>query len=45
MPQQVYETPKTARHVAVDERDSDAGIDGIPTVPPGEHVGGGITVE
>ena len=43
--QQVLETLKIARHVAVDERDPDAGVHRKPTVLPGEHVGGRIGVE
>ena len=45
IPQQVFETPKIARHIAVDERDQDTRIDGKPAVLPGEHVGGGRGVE
>ena len=43
--QQVFETPKIAGHVAVDERDPDTRVDGKPAVLPGEHVGGGSGVE
>jgi hypothetical protein len=43
--QQVFETLKIARHVAVDECDPDTRIDGKPAVLPGEHVGGGVDVE
>ena len=43
--QQVFETLKIARHVAVDKRDPDAGVDGKPAVLPGEHVGGGPLYE
>jgi hypothetical protein len=43
--QQVFEAPKIARHVAVDECDPDTRIDGKPAVLPGEHVGGGVDVE
>ena len=43
--QQVFEAPKIARHIAVDERDPDTGVDGKPAVLPGEHVGGGRGVE
>ncbi len=32
-------------HVAVDERDPDTGVDGEPAVLPGEHVGGGRSLE
>jgi hypothetical protein len=45
IPQQVFETPKIARHVAVEERDPDAGVDREPAILPGEHVGGGSGVE
>jgi hypothetical protein len=45
IPQQVFETPKIARHIAVEERDSDTHVDGKPAVLPGEHVGGGRRVE
>ena len=41
----MLETPKIARHVSVDERDPDTGVDGKPAVIPGEHVGGGRGVE
>jgi hypothetical protein len=41
----VFETLKIARHVAVEERDSDTRVDGKPAVLPGEHVGGGRGVE
>ena len=43
--QQVFEAPKVARHITVDERDPDTRIDGKPAVLPGEHVGGGGDVE
>jgi len=43
--QQVLETLKIARHVAVDERDPDAGVNRKPTVLSSEHVGGRIGVE
>jgi hypothetical protein len=43
--QQVLETLKVARHVAVDERDPDAGVHQEPTVFSSEHVGGRIGVE
>jgi len=45
IPQQVLERLKIAGHVAVDERDPDARIDGKPAVLPGEHVGGRSSVE
>ena len=45
VPQQMFETPKIARHIAVDKRDPDARIDRKPTVLPGEHVGSGRGVE
>jgi hypothetical protein len=41
----MFETPKIARHIAVDERDPDAGVHREPAVLPGEHVGGGRGVE
>jgi hypothetical protein len=41
----VFETPKIAGHVAVEERDPDARVDRKPAVLPGEHVGGGSSVE
>jgi hypothetical protein len=41
----VLEALKIARHVAVDERDPDAGVHREPTVFPAEHVGGRIGVE
>jgi hypothetical protein len=41
----MLETPKIARHVAVEERDPDARVDGKPAVLPGNHVGGGRGVE
>ena len=43
--QQVLETLKIARHVAVDERDPDAGVNRKPTVLSSEHVGGRIGVD
>jgi hypothetical protein len=43
--QQVLETLKIARHVAVQERDPDARVDRKPTVLPGKHVDGRISVE
>ena len=45
IPQQVFQALKIARHIAVDERDPDTGIDRKPVVSPGEHVGGGSGVE
>ena len=45
VPQQVFQALKGARHVAVDECDSDARVYGKPAVLPGEHVGGGRGVE
>jgi len=45
VPQQVFEAPKIAWHVAVEERDPDTRVDGKPAVLPGEHVGGGRGVE
>ena len=45
IPQQVFETPKIARKIAIDERDPDACIDREPAVLPGKHVGGGSGVE
>ena len=45
IPQQMFETLKIAGHIAVDECDPDTGIDGKPTVLPGEHVGSGRGVE
>jgi hypothetical protein len=44
-PQQVFEALEIARHIAVDERDPDTGVDGKPAVLPGEHVGCGSGVE
>jgi arylsulfatase A len=44
IPQQVFETPKMAGHVAVEARDADTRIDGNPDVLQGEHVGGGSSV-
>ncbi|MFM7136419.1 MAG: hypothetical protein ACKO1M_05025, partial [Planctomycetota bacterium] len=43
--QQVLETVKIARHVAVDERDPDTRVYRNPAVRPGEHVGSGSSVE
>ena len=43
--QQVFETPKIAGHIAVDERDPHARIDRKPAVHPGEHAGGGRRVQ
>jgi hypothetical protein len=37
----VFQTPKIARHVAVDKRDPDACIDRKPAVVPSEQLGGG----
>jgi hypothetical protein len=37
IPQEVFQTLKIARHVAVDERDPDADVHGDPTVFSGEH--------
>ena len=42
---QVFQALKIARHVAVDECDPHARVDGKPAVLPGEHVGGGRGVE
>ena len=39
--EKMLETPKIARHVAVEECDPDARVDGKPAVLPGKHVGGG----
>jgi hypothetical protein len=41
----VFQALKIARHVAVDERDPDTGVDGKPAVLPGEHVGSRRSVE
>jgi hypothetical protein len=41
----VLERLKRARHVAVEECDPHARVDGKPTVLPSEHVGGGMCVE
>jgi hypothetical protein len=41
----VFETPKIARHIAVEKRDSHTRVDREPTVLPGEHVGGGRGVK
>jgi hypothetical protein len=43
--QKMLETFKVARHVAVDERDPDAGLHRKPTVLSSDHVGGRIGVE
>ncbi len=43
--QHVFETPKIARHVAVDERDPDARVDREHVVLPDKHVGGRIGLE
>ena len=45
IPQQVLQTLKIARHVAVDKCDPDARIDRKPAVLLGEHLGGGRGVE
>jgi len=45
IPQQVLETPKVVRHVAVDERDPHARVHRKPTVLPVEHIDGPIGVE
>ncbi len=45
IPQQMLQALKIARHVAVEERDADAGIDRKPAMVPGEHVGGGVRIE
>jgi hypothetical protein len=41
----VLETLKIARHVAVDERDPDAGVNRKPTVLSSDHVAHRIGVE
>jgi len=43
--EKMFEAPKIARHIAIDQRDPDARVDGKPAVLPGEHVGGGRGVE
>ena len=43
--QQTLETLKVARHVAVDERDPDAGVHRETTVFPAEHCGSRVGVE
>jgi hypothetical protein len=45
IPQQVLETLKIARHVAIEEGDPDTRVDRKAAVLPGEHVGGGRGVE
>jgi len=40
-----FQTLKVARHVTVDERDPDTGVDGKPAVLPGDHVGSSRSVE
>jgi hypothetical protein len=40
IPQEMFETPKVARHITIDERDPDTRVDREPAVLPGEHVGG-----
>jgi hypothetical protein len=39
--EKMLEAPKIAGHVAVEEGDPDARIDGKPAVRPSEHLGGG----
>ncbi len=43
--QEMLERLKTARYVAVEERDADARISGTPAVLPGEHVDGGLGID
>jgi len=43
--QQMLETLKVARHVAIDERDPDASVHRETTVFPAEHCGGRVGVE
>jgi hypothetical protein len=45
IPQQVFEALEIARHITVEDRDPDTGVDGKPAVLPGEHVGCGSGVE
>ena len=45
VPQEMLERLEIARHVAVEERDPDTRVDGKPTVPSGEHGGGGVRIE
>jgi hypothetical protein len=41
----VFQALKIARHVAVDERDPDTGVDGKPAVLPAEHLGSRSSIE